>query len=128
MPPVEQLLDSARVRHAIRLRTLDKHHPLVHRSTTARTTNGATARPTILQSAITLVQEFPRPVLQPAHYSGTSHETPAMGLSKDKAAEDFRLWLGRQPPDDIVAYSDGSKLNRWSSKAGYGFAVSGAKS
>jgi len=46
-----------------------------------------------------------------------------MGLSKDKAAEDFRLWLERQPPDDIVAYSDGSKPNRWSSKAGYGFAV-----
>src|ERR1700694_203798 len=67
VPPVELLLDSARVRHAIRLRTLDKQHPLVHRSTTARTTNGATARPTILQSAITLVQEFPRPVLQPAH-------------------------------------------------------------
>jgi ribonuclease HI len=46
-----------------------------------------------------------------------------MGLSKDKAAEDFQLWLERQPPDDIVAYSDGSKPNRWSSKAGYGFAV-----
>jgi hypothetical protein len=45
-----------------------------------------------------------------------------MGLSKDKAAEDFQLWLKRQPPDGIVAYSDGSKLNRWSS-TGYGFAV-----
>jgi hypothetical protein len=73
VPPVEQLLGSARVRHAMRLRTLDKQHPLVHRSTTARTTNGATARSTILQFAITLVQEFPRPVLQQAHYSGSSH-------------------------------------------------------
>jgi len=123
VPPVEQLLDSARVRHAIRLRKLDKHHPLVHRSTMTRTTNGAIARPTILQSAVTLVQEFPRPVLEPPHYSGTSHEAPTLGLSKDKAAEDFQLWLERQPPGDIVAYSDGSKLNRWSSKAGYGFAV-----
>jgi hypothetical protein len=68
------------------------------------------------------IASVPTPSLQPAHYSDTFHEKPTMGLSKDKAAEDFQLWLKRQPPDGIVAYSDGSKLNRWSS-TGYGFAV-----
>ena len=72
-PPVHLLLDKARDRHGLRLRSLDKKHPLVRRIEGFKTRNRAAGprrqqRPTLAVTTHESTPAFKRPPLQPPVY------------------------------------------------------------
>jgi ribonuclease HI len=110
LPPVDQLLQAVRTRHALRLRALDIQHPLAQRCITPRVNQRKSAlRPTVLQTTTDLCLNFPRPLLQRPVFSGTAHKNPAYA-NKARAAVDFRKWLEKVGPNELVVYSDGSMI------------------
>ncbi|KAM9873607.1 hypothetical protein VDGL01_12316 [Verticillium dahliae] len=116
-PPIQLLLDMARTRHALRLGTLDKGHPLVPRilNYTARRNRGNAVRPTILTEAATSVPLFPRPILCPR-----IHATPPTQATKEEATKAFNTWTARLPLTHLLVFTDVSQIGR---KTGYGYAV-----
>jgi ribonuclease HI len=127
IPPVRILLDIARRRHALRLGSLPAEHPLVNRILNYRSQRdrGNPARPTILTSAGSLADQFPRPV----SYEPKHHDGPALRFDdKKKAAVAFTKWADSVDPKHTVVYTDGSRLSQRGDPhtalgVGYGYAI-----
>ncbi|KAF7532988.1 hypothetical protein G7Z17_g13581 [Cylindrodendrum hubeiense] len=104
IPPVDQLLEAIRLRHAARLQSLDPRHPL-----TARTVI-PTPRPgqkpvykTRLQRTALLLPPSPRPDLLQRNYSPVQlHIQP-----KDIAVPAFLAWVETLAAIDLIVYSEG---------------------
>ncbi|KAL6405980.1 reverse transcriptase domain protein [Ilyonectria robusta] len=114
IPPVEQLLEAIRLRHAARLQSLDPRHPLTAR--TVIPTPGPSQKPiykTRLQRTALLLPPSSRPdLLQRKYSSAQLHIQP-----KDIAVPAFLTWIETLSAIDLV-YSDGSRSS--GGAAGYG--------
>lgn len=117
LPPASVLLEQIRIRAAMRLRTLDKAHPLVERAEPpARPAKSKGGRPhksghvnprlTNLRRMNQLLGPCERPKLLPKRFP------PQFGLTlcgkKDGKAQ-HEAWLKTLPPKTVVIYSDGSE-------------------
>jgi hypothetical protein len=95
LPSGRVALETARLRHAFRLKTADEGHLLVKRQVPelwGRGPNRGRPRPprTRLQKAAALLPDFPRPLLLLPHFSEGSTEDPTGGRTKEEAAEEHR--------------------------------------
>lgn len=100
-------LEEANLRFAARLRRLDSYHPLVERMEAPPVSRGSKTLPTRLQRTDSILPAAPRPQLLLPQYAHAQHCGPL--ISKEEAARDFTRWLQSMSPEDIIAYSDGSK-------------------
>lgn len=130
LPSASAALEEARLRFALRLRTVDAQHPLACRITPPMIAKGrgtgTRQRPkTKVQFLGTLFPQVPRPELAPPHYSPGCRADPTGGVDKQTAAKDFLRWWQRLPPADIAIFSDGSEqhIPEVGRRVGYGFAV-----
>ena len=92
LPPAQVLLEGARRRQAARIRTLDKHHPIVTRM----------GKETRLGRLTELAVEQPPAPLLPRQ------TTPLPRLVRDKEA--VKQELQSNPARTLRVFSDGSKL------------------
>jgi ribonuclease HI len=121
-------LESAKHRFALRLKTVDKAHPLVRRIPPAKIKRGRGAGTAPLRTKVqrlgVLLPHFHRPVLTAPRFTPGCHTNPTGGLDKKSAAEALRKWLQTRPGDDILIYSDGSETEeRGTRRLGYGYAI-----
>ncbi|KAL6404545.1 hypothetical protein AUP68_13938 [Ilyonectria robusta] len=115
IPPVEQLLDAIRLRHAARLQALDPRHPLTARAVIpSRRPGQKPIYKTRLQRTALLLPPSPRLVLLQRKYSlAQLHIQP-----KDIAVPAFLAWIETLSAIDLIVYSDGSRSS--GGAAGYG--------
>ncbi|RAL62976.1 hypothetical protein DID88_004063 [Monilinia fructigena] len=106
LPSGSTALEHARIRFALRLRTLDAAHPLVRRLETPIL---PWQRATKLRCADTLIPYAPRPVLAQPHFSPGCRTDPTEGSTKEAAAEQFNTWWSQLSDNTITVFSDGSE-------------------
>lgn len=128
IPSAEVALEEAKLRFALRLRTVDDRHPLTARTVTPiipRGRGAGTQRPkTKVQRIGALLPEVPRPILAPPHYSPGCREDPTGGLSKEEAAKAFKDWWAQLPPNTVTIFSDGSEqIVEGAKRVTYGYAI-----
>ncbi|RAL61888.1 hypothetical protein DID88_002951 [Monilinia fructigena] len=118
LPSGSTALEHARIRFALRLRTLDAAHPLVRRLETPIL---PWQRATKLRCADTLPA---RPVLAQPHFSPGCRTDPTEGSTKEAAAEQFNTWWSQLSDNTITVLSDGSEQYKDGAKlVGYGYAI-----
>ncbi|RAL60819.1 hypothetical protein DID88_010144 [Monilinia fructigena] len=101
LPSGGTALEHARIRFALRLRTLDAAHPLTH-----------------------WFRARPRPILAQSHFSPGCRTDPTEGRTKEAAAEHFNAWWSQLGRDTITVFSDGTEQYKDGAKlVGYGYAV-----
>ncbi|RAL62915.1 hypothetical protein DID88_004756 [Monilinia fructigena] len=121
LPSGSTALEHARIRFALRLRTLDAAHPLVRRLETPIL---PWQRATKLRCADTLIPYAPRPVLAQPHFSPGCRTDPTEGSTKEAAAEQFNTWWSQLSDNTITVFSDGSEQYKDGAKlVGYGYAI-----
>ncbi|RAL67736.1 hypothetical protein DID88_008469 [Monilinia fructigena] len=121
LPSGSTALEHARIRFALRLRTLDAAHPLVRRLETPIL---PWQRATKLRCADTLIPHAPRPVLAQPHFSPGCRTDPTEGSTKEAAAEQFNTWWSQLSDNTITVFSDGSEQYKDGAKlVGYGYAI-----
>ncbi|RAL64350.1 hypothetical protein DID88_001826 [Monilinia fructigena] len=121
LPSGSTALEHARIRFALRLRTLDAAHPLVRRLETPIL---PWQRATKLRCADTLIPHAPRPVLAQPHFSPGCRTDPTEGSTKETAAEQFNTWWSQLSDNTITVFSDGSEQYKDGAKlVGYGYAI-----
>ncbi|RAL63708.1 hypothetical protein DID88_003355 [Monilinia fructigena] len=121
LPSGGTALEHARIRFALRLRTLDAAHPLVR---------WLKAPPLLWQRAIklrcvdALIPRAPRPILTQSHFLPGYRTDPTEGRTKEAAAEHFNAWWSQLGRDTITVFSDGTEQYKDGAKlVGYGYAV-----
>ncbi|RAL68669.1 hypothetical protein DID88_007378 [Monilinia fructigena] len=105
LPSGSTALEHARIRFALRLRTLDAAHPLVRR----------------LETPILPWQRATKTALR-----GYAHpaRSQAKGSTKEAAAEQFNTWWSQLSDNTITVFSDGSEQYKDGAKSvGYGYAI-----
>ncbi|RAL58741.1 hypothetical protein DID88_003047 [Monilinia fructigena] len=121
LPSGSTALEHARIRFALRLRTLDAAHPLVRRLETPIL---PWQRATKLRCADTLIPHAPRPVLAQPHFSPGCRTDPTEGSTEEAAAEQFNTWWSQLSDNTITVFSDGSEQYKDGAKlVGYGYAI-----
>src|SRR6195952_2234369 len=129
LPSASAALEEAKARFAMRLQTVDEHHPLVRRIPTPVISRGRyagthMAAKTKIQRIGDLFPQVPRPKLVPPHFSPGCRIDPTMGVDKKTAAESFKKWWANLPPEDVTIFSDGSeKYVEGEHRVGYGYAI-----
>ncbi|RAL64745.1 hypothetical protein DID88_001776 [Monilinia fructigena] len=105
LPSGSTALEHARIRFALRLRTLDAAHP-----------TGAPARnpdPTLAARNETALRGYAHPA-----------RSQAKGSTKEAAAEQFNTWWSQLSDNTITVFSDGSEQYKDGAKlVGYGYAI-----
>lgn len=123
LPSAEVALEESRANLALRLRTVDRYHPLAGRIKIP-VRRGIKRPITRLQRLGGLVPWAPRPELREPHYSPGCREDPTCGIEKAYAAEQFKRWWKALSPEDISVFSDGSEqFKRGLHGVGYGYAI-----
>ncbi|RAL62907.1 hypothetical protein DID88_004748 [Monilinia fructigena] len=121
LPSGSTALEHARIRFALRLRTLDPAHPLIRRLEAPLL---PWQRATKLRRADALVPRAPRPILAQPHFSPGCRTNPTKGRTKEDAAKQFNTWWNQLNGDTITVFSDGSEqYNDGAKLVGYGYAV-----
>ncbi|RAL61328.1 hypothetical protein DID88_009464 [Monilinia fructigena] len=121
LPSGSTALEHARIRFALRLRTLDAAHPLVRRLEAPPL---PWQRATKLRCVDALVPRAPRPILAQSHFSPGCRTDPTEGRTKEAAAEHFNAWWSQLGRDTITVFSDGTEQYKDGAKlVGYGYAV-----
>ncbi|RAL59500.1 hypothetical protein DID88_006613 [Monilinia fructigena] len=121
LPSGGTALEHARIRFALRLRTLDAAHPLVRRLEAPPL---PWQRATKLRCVDALVPRAPRPILAQSHFSPGCRTDPTEGRTKEAAAEHFNAWWSQLGRDTITVFSDGTEQYKDGAKlVGYGYAV-----
>ena len=129
LPSATVALEEAKLRHALRLRTVDENHPLAPRTRVPPIGRGRGAgnlqRPrTKVQRLAQLLPEVPRPILAPPHYSPGCRTDPTEGQGKAKAAAAFKKWWEQLPPYEVTIFTDGSEQYvEGAKRITYGYAV-----
>ncbi|RAL58019.1 hypothetical protein DID88_009097 [Monilinia fructigena] len=122
-------LEHAKLRFALRLKTIDNQHLLVNRlkpvirkrGRGAGSTRGPLTR---IQRLGLLIPETQRSKLLRPHFSIGCRTDPTEGLTKEEAAQAFKEWWRQLPPEDYTIFSDGSEqtIDR-KHCVGYGYAI-----
>ncbi|RAL68269.1 hypothetical protein DID88_008968 [Monilinia fructigena] len=121
LPSGGTALEHARIRFALRLRTLDAAHPLVRRLEAPPL---PWQRATKLRCVDALVPRAPRPILAQSHFSPGCRTDPTEGRTKEAAAEHFNAWWSQLGRDTITVFSDATEQYKDGAKlVGYGYAV-----
>jgi hypothetical protein len=111
LPSAEVALEEAKARFALRLQTVDKHHPLAQRIEVPITQRGRGAgqkkQVTKIHRLGSLLPAIPRPTLRMPHFSPGCSTNPTLGTMKAIAAEQFKNWWKSLPEDDVTVFSDG---------------------
>jgi hypothetical protein len=128
LPLAEVALKEAKARFALRLQTVDKHHPLARRIKVPITQRGRGAgqekQVTKVHRLGSLLPAIPRPTLRMPHFSPSCRTNPTLGAVKAIAAEQFKEWWRSLPPDDVTVFSDRSEQYKGGQRGvGYGFAI-----
>ena len=129
LPSAMAALEEAKLRFAMRLRTIDNGHPLVRRITPPMIAKGrgtgTRQRPkTKVQRLGALLPEIPRPILSPPHFSPNCGTDPTGGIDKETAAAAFKKWWAALPPTDVTVFTDGSEQTAGGERlVGYGYAI-----
>jgi hypothetical protein len=124
--PIKLALDHRRAALAARIKGLDRRHPLVRRYTRAAYTPPYTTRFT--RAAVQFgPTELHNPLAAPPWaYSARKKDSQVgfiSGHTKEQSAQDFKRWLQRQNPLDLVVYTDGSQTAHPRRAAGAGWAI-----
>lgn len=129
LPSGAAALEEAKIRFAMRLQTVDEHHPLVRRIEPPMITRGKGANSrmrikTKVQVLGHLLPSVPRPKLKAPHFSPGCRTDPTGGMKKKAASEAFKKWWPTLPPGDISVFSDGSEQYIEGVRyVGYGYAI-----
>jgi ribonuclease HI len=128
LPSAEVALEEAKARFALRLQTVDEHHPLARRIEIPITQRGRRAgqkrQVTKIHRLGSLLPAIPRPTLRMPHFSLGCRTNPTLGMTKAMAAEHFKSWWKSLPEDDVTVFSDGSEQYESGQRGvGYGFAI-----
>jgi ribonuclease HI len=129
LPSGMAALEESKLRFAMRLQTVDNHHPLVRRISPPMITRGRGAgsrqRPkTKVQRLGTLLPAVPRPTLRAPHFTLGCRADPTGGLDKKTASDEFKKWWAALPPEDVTIFSDGSEqVIEGNRHVGYGYAI-----
>lgn len=127
IPPARAWLDEASARMALRIQRLDSWHPLRVRA--GKWEN----RPTGKLRLGRALELLPRPIekVLPLRFAPwatletSENRKEAVGFSgmaKRNAATAFSTWVQQRPPQDLLIYTDGSKLaNGWAGAGWVGF-------
>lgn len=115
IPPASVLLQQIQRRASLRLRLLDKAHPLVGRTMIIRGRWGSAPKTLNLKPKVTRLQrmaqleeECERPQLLQQSYTNTPQRTMQ---GKERGAKEFIESLKQDPPGTIHIYSDGSSMD-----------------
>ncbi|KAK8096411.1 uncharacterized protein PG998_014279 [Apiospora kogelbergensis] len=125
LPTARVALEDARLRFAVRLRTVHEGHPLAARAEPKIIQRGKRAKQvrtprSNLQHTALLLPYTPRTVLYAPRYKTGSRRNPTGGQKKDAATEAFKAWFEQQDPWNITVFSDGSQTKEG---LGYGYVV-----
>lgn len=128
--PPEIELDQIALSASTRLHRSDPYHPLLDRVKIIRQKGQPTSR--FARRVLALpCTELVDPLLHPPWAMQESREAALTrvgapeGLTKEQAADNFRIFLQSIPENDIIIYSDGSKLENGQAGGGYvGFQAS----
>jgi hypothetical protein len=129
LPSAEVALEEAKLRFAMRLRTIDERHPLVRRITPPTNLRGRNAGAqqrlrTKVQRLGVLLPSVPRLILRPPHFTTGCRTNPTRGLDKKTAAAEFKVWWASLPLEDVTIFSDGSERYIDGERhVGYGYAT-----
>ena len=128
LPSAEVALEEAKARFALRLQTVDRHHPLAQRTlvpTALRGRGAGQKRPcTKIHRLGSLLPAVPRPELRMPHFSRGCRTNPTLGATKAAAAEQFKEWWRSLPPEDVTVFSDGSEQYKDGQRGvGFGYVV-----
>lgn len=129
IPSAEVAAQQARLRFALRLKTVDRFHPLYRRQFRRVLERGRTAgqlapRSSNLLQACTLLPDTHEIKLIPPRYTPGSRLDPTGGKSKKDAAKEFRDWELLLGDTNTLVFTDGSE--RWQDGqhlVGYGYAA-----
>jgi ribonuclease HI len=125
LPTADAALEIARLRQALRIRTVDAYHPLANRGHAPEFRRGRETRPkTKLQVLESMLPGIERPQVTDLRYPRGSLDDPTGGIDKKTAAKHFLAWEAAVPPWDIIVYSDGSqKVIDKTPSLGYGYTI-----
>jgi hypothetical protein len=124
--PMKLVLDHRRAALAARIKSLDQRYPLVRRCTRAAHTPLYSTR-LIRAASLAGATELYDPLIDPPWAHAARKEDLQVGFrkgsNKEQAAQDFKSWLQRQNPLDLVVYTDGFQVVHPQRAAGAGWAI-----